>query len=140
MTSDRVMMVKREIEAISQISCFPLVRNTQNFSAPWINATELAVSATCSVVSASKRRTLERPTSCTESFITLIKRMINPDPKRRPSAEEIITEHQDARQIHEDRKWKQLRRGSKEEEHHSGIIHLKLNATRLQRTKTTFQE
>mmetsp|Transcript_26503 Transcript_26503/g.33945 ORF Transcript_26503/g.33945 Transcript_26503/m.33945 type:complete len:155 (-) Transcript_26503:48-512(-) len=104
--------------------------------------------------------TLELPTTCTESLVSLIQRMIHPDPKQRPSAEEI-TEHADVKRAsassdsflsqyvgdvarHDSRREKEMESAEEEARKRSTTpvsSMLSPNATRLQRTKTpTFEE
>ena len=104
--------------------------------------------------------TLELPTTRTETLVSLIQRMIHPDPKQRPSAEEI-TEHADVKRAsassdsflsqyvgdvarHDSRREKEMESAEEEARKRSTTpvsSMLSPNATRLQRTKTpTFEE
>lgn len=129
---------------------------------------ELAASATWTLPREGDRwhnlrsgsENLEIPSSRTESLITLIKRMIHPDPKRRPSAEEI-SEHDDVKRAsassdsflsqyvgdvarHDSRREKEMESAEEEARKRSTTpvsSMLSPNATRIQRIKTpTFEE
>ncbi|KAL7493887.1 hypothetical protein ACHAWT_006411 [Skeletonema menzelii] len=131
---------------------------------------ELAASATWTLPREGDRwhdlrsgsETLELPTSRTESLVTLVKRMIHPDPKWRPSAEEI-TEHEDIKRAsassdsflsqyigdvarHDSQREKEMESAEEEARKRSttpvsSMLSPNPNATRLQRTKTpTFEE